>query len=130
MFAKVTRIGEVVSHNCGTTCKRKTGERCDTCRVGGQLPVALVLKEDSTRHRHATPQEIGAAVDMYFDGLSYRRTAEHIGDYFGRTTDAATVFRWVKNQTAPAKEVIEDSKVEVGSEWVADELQVRLGGEK
>ncbi len=82
------------------------------------------------RRRHATPVEIGAAVDMYFDGISYRRTAENIGDYFHRPTNAATVFRWVKDQTAKAKDIVEDMKVDTGPEWVADELQVKVGGEK
>ena len=82
------------------------------------------------RRQHATPIEIGAAVDMYFDGLSYRRTAENIGEYFHRPTNAATVYRWVNEQTAKAKEVVEDTKIETGPEWVADELQVRLGGQK
>ena len=67
---------------------------------------------------------------MYFDGLSYRRTAENIGDYFHRPTNAATVYRWVKEQTAKAKDVVEENKVDTGPEWVADELQVRLGGQK
>ena len=41
------------------------------------------------RRPHATAQQVGAAVDMYFDGLSYRRTAENIGDYFERPTTPA-----------------------------------------
>ena len=121
-----------MSHNCGSTCKRKTGERCETCRRPGGGHQVLTIGPTSTekRRQHATPIEIGAAVDMYFDGLSYRRTAESIGDYFHRPTNAATVYRWVNEQTAKAKEVVEDTKIETGPEWVADELQIRLGGEK
>ena len=120
-----------MGHNCGSTCKRKTGAGCETCRrPAGQLGLVVDREKAGTHRQHATPQEVGAAVDMYFDGISYRRTAENIGDYFGRPTTAVTVFRWVKDQTARAKEIVEETKIDTGPEWVADELQVSVGGEK
>lgn len=119
-----------MSHNCGTSCKRKTGQRCETCRRPGTLPAGVVHVEPPkpARKPHATPQQVGAAVDMYYDGLSYRRVAENIGDYFDRPTDAASVFNWVKKQSARAKAVVDDIKVDTGPEWVADELAVKLNG--
>ena len=53
-----------------------------------------------------------------------------IGEHFDRLTNATTVYRWVKGQTTRAKEVIEEHKLDTGPEWVADELQVRVSGEK
>ena len=120
-----------MGHLCGSTCKRKTGEHCTTCRVGGgQTVLTIDPSNPGKRRQHATPIEIGAAVDMYFDGLSYRRVAENIGDYFHRPTNATTVYRWVRDNTARLKEVVEATPVDTGPEWVDDELQVRLGGEK
>ena len=116
-----------MGHNCGTTCKRKTGERCDTCRLpgGGAHTAPVVI------HRgHATPQEKGAAVDMYIDGLSYRKTAVNVESYFGRPTTAQTVYRWVRELTQKANAVLEGQKIDTGPEWVADEHQVTVGGEK
>ena len=110
-----------MSHNCGSTCKRKTGESCATCRVGGGGYI----------HRpHATPAQIGAAVDMYFDGLSYRRVAENVDEHFGRPTNPATVYRWVQEQTGRANDIVRDLKLDTGPEWVADELTVNVGGEQ
>ena len=120
-----------MGHLCGSTCKRKTGEHCTTCRVGGgQTVLTIDPSNPGKRRQHAKPIEIGAAVDMYFDGLSYRRVAENIGDYFHRPTNATTVYRWVRDNTARLKEVVEATPVDTGPEWVDDELQVRLGGEK
>ena len=73
---------------------------------------------------------VGAGVDMYYDGISYRRTAENIGDYFHRPTTAMTVLNWVRNLTDKARDVTADTKIATGNEWVADEMQVRVGGEK
>ena len=105
-----------MGHNCGTTCKRKTGETCATCRIGARP--------------HATARQIGAAVDMYFDGLSYRRVAENIGEYFDRPTNAATVYRWVHEQTSRANDIVSDIKLDTGPEWVADELVVNVSGKQ
>ena len=122
-----------MSHNCRTTsCRRKTGERCETCRRpgGGHQVLTIDPGNPEPRRQRATPIEIGAAVDMYFDGISYRRVAENIGDYFHRPTNATTVYRWVRDLTAKAKDVVEKTRVDTGPEWVADEMHVTVGGEK
>ena len=116
-----------MGHRCGSGCKRKMGLRCDMCRRPGGTSSTVTV--DVARH-HATPKEVGAAVDMYFDGLSYRRTAENIGEYFDHPTNASTVYRWVKEQTKRAKDVTDNLKVNTGDEWVGDEMQVTVGGEK
>ena len=67
---------------------------------------------------------------MYFDGLSYRRVAENIGDYFGRPTNASTVYRWVQEHSQRAAELVSDFKVKAGDEWVADEIAVKVGGKQ
>ena len=114
-----------MSHLYGSTCKRKQSPLvpCETCRFRGGGRGREVRP-------HATPQEVGAAVDMYFDGLSYRRTAENVHEYFGRATTPMTVFRWVQQQTKKADEAVKDWKVDTGPEWVADEIAVKLGGQQ
>ena len=79
-------------------------------------------------HAHATPHEKGAAVDLYFDGLSYRRTADNMEHYFDRETNTATVYRWVRDLSKKADEVLRPMKVDTGRVWVADEVVVKVGG--
>ena len=67
---------------------------------------------------------------MYFDGLSYRRVAENIEGYFGRKTNAVTIMRWVHDYADRAHEIVHDTKIPTGPEWVADEIVVRVGGRK
>ena len=123
-----------MGHKCTSpTCKRITGERCDTCRVGSGSRVVILdadgrpIKPEG-KHPHATPHEKGAAVDMYFDGLSYRRIARNMEQYFGRETNPATVYRWVRELTVKADDVLKPMKVDTGREWVADEMVVKVGG--
>ena len=62
-----------MGHLCGSTCKRKTGKACQTCRTAGK-PTVVQLDANGTpirpppagKYRQATPHEKGAAVDMYF----------------------------------------------------------------
>ncbi len=79
-------------------------------------------------HAHATPHEKGAAVEMYFDGLSYRRTAGNMDQFFGRPTNQMSVYSWVRDLSKRADEVLRPMKVDTGHVWVADEVVVRVGG--
>ena len=125
-----------MGHNCGKSGKRKTGARCDTCRIGrGGNRVAILDANDKPvkpagKHPHATPHEIGAAVDMYFGGHSYRRVAGNMEQYFGRKTDPTSVYNWVRESTGKADEILRPMKVNAGPTWVADEMVVNVGGEK
>ena len=126
-----------MGHKCKSpNCKRRTGERCDTCRVGGGGVRVVMLDANGKQIKpagkrpHATPHEKGAAVDMYFDGLSYRRVARNMEQYFDRKTEPKTVYRWVRELSGTADEILRPMKVNTGREWVADEMMVNVGGEK
>ena len=67
---------------------------------------------------------------MYFDGLSYRRVAENVGEYFGRPTSVGSVYSWVHESARRANEVVKEMKVDTGPEWVADEIAVKVGGKQ
>ena len=46
-------------------------------------PAVNPVKPPPTRkYRQATPHQKGTVMDMYFDGVSYRPTAENVGQYF------------------------------------------------
>ena len=121
-----------MSHNCGTSCKRKTGRRCVTCRRPGTLPPGVVHVEppepgpQAQATRHAAADRRGGGYVLRWPVLS-SRGRERRG-LFGRPTAVGTVFGWVKDQTDKAKSVVDDIKVETGPEWVADELAVKLNG--
>ena len=47
-------------------------------------------------HAQATPHEKGAAVDLYYDSVSYRRTTENMEQYFGREISQMSVYGRVR----------------------------------
>ena len=81
------------------------------------------------KYRQATPHEKGAAVEMYFDGLSYRRTAGNMDQFFGRPTNQMSVYSWVRDLSKKADPVLRPMKVDAGTIRVADEVVVKVGGQ-
>ena len=123
-----------MGHLCGSTCKRKTGKACQTCRTPGGAQVVRLdangkpVNPPTGKYRQANPHKMGAAADMYFDGLSYRRTAENIGQCFDRETAPASVYRWVKDLTEKADGIAKPMKVTTGNVWIADEVVAKVSG--
>ena len=124
-----------MGHLCGATCKRKTGQSCRTCRSSGAVRFVQLddrgkpIKPTDGQRRQATSHEKGAAVDMYFDGVSYRKTAQNMKQYFGRETGPTSIYRWVRELMAKADEALKPMKVNAGKTWVADEVVINVGGQ-
>ena len=94
-------------------------------------PVARTSeKPDAFQQSRRFPiQQVGAALQGYFDGQSYREAARSVGRTF-RTDppDESNVFRWVQTYARGAAEEMRKRKVPTGREWVGDEMQVTVGG--
>ena len=97
-------------------CKSCAKQFNDTGAVGG---------------RHATAEQIGAAVRMYYGGTSFKQTAETLNDAYDIPEPSKeTLYRWVTEYTDVAKDILDDFPAHTSGKWVADEIQVRVGGEK
>ena len=83
--------------------------------------------------RQYPAEVIGAAIDMYFSGVSYKQVAEHIETAHNLPEPSkATVFRWVHGYTQEASDTLSEPARApvVGDHWVADEMMVRVGGDR
>ena len=79
--------------------------------------------------RRLPAEHVGAAITMFFDGLSMddiRRTIDVIHDYAPST---ATVYEWVRDFSKLATEHLKDAKPKrIGDTWVADETAIKVHG--
>ena len=83
---------------------------------------------DSNRY---PANQIGAAIRMFYSGLSYKQIAENMVEMYDIPEPSkATICRWVKEYTDDAVREMENHKAQTGDEWVADEMQVTVGGKK
>ena len=81
--------------------------------------------------RHASAEQIGLAVRMYYGGTSYKQTAETMADGHDISEPSKeTLYRWVTEYTDVAKDIMADFPAHTSGKWVADEVQVKVGGEK
>ena len=84
-----------------------------------------------TASRRFPPEVTGAAVRMFYSGMSYKRIAEHIEDGFDVAEPSkATIYEWVRDYTKEAVEEMDDRKAHTSGHWVADEMVVWVGGQK
>ncbi len=128
---KFAKIDQIECPHCGQSDLyahgRQTGKkryRCQHCRK-------VFSPTRATKSRQHTPQVIGAAVDMYFDGVSYKRTAENIAAAFNIPEPSKqTIYNWVHDYSTALGKAIEGETPSVGNTWVADEMMVNVGGRK
>ena len=85
----------------------------------------------NTAGRRFPPEITGAAVRMFYAGMSYKRIAEHIEDTYDiKEPSKATIYEWVRDYTREGVEEMADHKAHTSGHWVADEMMVWVGGEK
>ena len=83
-------------------------------------------------HRIPTEQ-IGHAIRLFYSGMSYKQIGESMADAFNIPEPSkSTIYDWVKEYTDEAVKTMRDPqyRAPVGDTWVADEMQVVVGGEK
>ena len=113
---KVVKNGKNANGKQTYRCKQCTKRFLHTGQVAG---------------RHASAEQIGAAVRMYYGGTSYKQTAETLNDAYDIPEPSKeTLYRWVTEYTDVAKDILADFPAHTSGKWVTDEIQVRVGGEK
>ena len=66
-----------------------------------------------------------------YSGMSYKQIAENMVEMYDIPEPSkATIYEWVRDNTAVALREMENHKAQTGDEWVADEMQVTVDGQK
>jgi len=69
------------------------------------------------------------AIQMYYGGNSYKQTAEVMEQgHDVPEPSKETLYRWVKEYTEAAQDILADHPAHTSGKWVADEFVVKLGG--
>ena len=80
-----------------------------------------------------TPEQKGFAVRLFYSGMSYKQIAEAFEQHYDIPEPSKrAIYEWVKESTDTAIEETAKPtyKANTGDTWVADELQVKVGGGK
>lgn len=85
---------------------------------------------DAPYKKQTPAEQIGAALNMFYDGMSFSDISRHLGEAYGNPVVESTVYRWVIDYTVKATNTLEIVKAEVSDTWVVDETVVKVGGRK
>lgn len=108
----------------GRNAKGKQTYRCKRCSK-------RFLHAGQVGGRRATADQIGTAIRMYYGGTSYKQTGETLTEAYDIPEPSKrALYEWVPEYTAVAKDILADHPAHTSGKWVADEIQVRVGGEK
>ena len=123
----------------GGTENGKQVYRCNNCDKG-------FTADGSAMHRQFTTKQIGAALDKYYSGVSYKQVAEFMEDFADVPEPSKhSVHDWVKGYSIMAKRFLDGEvgpdgreetatgksvRAKTGDHWVGDELVVDVGGAK
>ncbi len=81
--------------------------------------------------RRMPPEQVGAALSMFYSGLSVAETSRKLSPIFDISPPSkATIYEWVVDYTRLAKDKLRPHKAKTGLKWVADEMVLKIGGKK
>jgi transposase-like protein len=78
-----------------------------------------------------TPTDrIGAAVSMFYEGLSINAIRRQLEQLFGHRPSDSTVYEWITKYSKEAVTKTKELKPEVGDVWLVDETVLKVAGTK
>ena len=106
-------------------------------RNGQQRYRCKICKKDfragnKAEGRKMDAEMMGSTIRDYYTGKSYKQIAEGLKEEYDleKEPSKATVYEWVRDYTSKAVTQLKDHKAKTGGHWVADEMQVDVGGKK
>jgi putative transposase len=96
---------------------------CQTCNYRFVVNVGF---EHSKKNRKV----IRAAIDLYFKGVSLRKTADHVKQFYGTRIDGTSVLRWIRRFTVVSPFVDKLSAQGLSGIYHVDEMMIHTKREK
>ena len=117
---------------CGDAKVNKWGKNANGKQTYRCKPCGKRFLDTGAVHGRKTPSNhVGAAISLFYRGMSYKQLAEAMAEMYDIPEPSKrTLYEWVKDGTDAAVEAMQDYPADVGSVWVADEMQVKVGGEQ
>ncbi len=96
--------------------------RCKACGFTGTENGAPPYKQHSLRL-------IASAHELYFDGLSLKKTARNLGKFLGVRPSKSSVWRWITTYPESVSDFLRNFRAVTGPTWCADEMAIKCAWE-
>jgi len=114
---------------CGSVDIKKYGIR-DGIQEYLCLKCGRKFNAKDAPYKKQTPvEQIGSALDMFYDGLSFQDIARHLEHTYNNPVNESTVYRWVMSYTEKAVNILGKLRPKVSDTWVVDETVIKVGGD-
>ena len=113
---------------CGSVDIMKYGNRKGIQEYICQKCGRKFTAKDAPYKKQTPTEQIGASLNMFYDGLSFSDIARHLAETYANPVVESTVYRWVISYTLKAVNMLEQLKPQVSDTWVVDETVVKVVG--
>jgi len=86
------------------------------------------MDDDSIPGMKTPKEQIAAALDMYYEGMSLNAIRRHLDQMYHNRPSDSTVYDWITKFSEIAIKEAESHKPNVGDVWVADETVLKIEG--
>lgn len=69
-----------------------------------------------------------AALNLYFDGLSVRKTKTQLENILGEKVNSSTIWRWMDKYTKMVSEYVSEFEPKLSGKWHEDETMIKCEG--
>jgi putative transposase len=104
----------------GFDCGKQTFY-CKDCQHKFREPSLLIKAKFA-------PELISLTLDLYFSGLSLRKTTRNISDHFDIDINFSTIYDWICRYIPIISQYVNSLTPELSETWHADELFVKIHG--
>jgi len=119
---------EIHCENCGSTNIIKNGNRKTTDGIRQRYKCTNCNHRftwDIIKHRKVSGKMVALTKDLYFKGLSYRKIANTIYQFYDIKIHHETVRRWINTFMEKMNNYVSNMKLEHSDIWVVDEQKVK-----
>jgi len=115
---------------CGSTDIMRYGIREGVqnyiCKACGRK----FTEKDSPYHMQTSIDQIGAALNMFYNGMSVAEVARHLKEVYSNPVSGSTVYRWLLRYTFIAATTLNPLEPKVSDTWIVDETVMDVSGRK
>lgn len=94
------------------------------CKDCGQT---FVVDEGFARMRF-NPKVIALSLDLYFKGISLRKIAHHIKQFYGLRISQMGIYKWLQKYGKIINNYVDQLEPELSDVWHTDEMKIKCGG--
>jgi transposase-like protein len=85
-------------------------------------------EKDTLEGKHYTTKEIGIALSMFFDGLSFNKISDQLQMIYGDNIAPNTIYYWIMEYLPKSIEFLDGYPLKLGDDWVVDETVIDVAG--